>query len=165
MANVATARAMTFAIGSLPTPHRVDPENIGGDHDRGVALLVELPRDERAEIGQGRLWPVDRRHPVARLPVALPGQVVTGAMKQTRVGADRELPHASHDDQLDVPDLRPRDERIYGVPSRWVAHGIGTVSITSSITVSTRMLRLLAWGASQIRWPRTYLASSCMSSG
>ena len=44
-------------------------------------------------------------------------------------------------------------------------HGIGTRSMMSSITVSAVMPWLVACGPSQMRWPRTYFARSCMSSG
>src|SRR4026208_1621822 len=44
----------------------------GIDHrdDGGVAVLLELAGDHRAEVGERRLRPIDGRHPVAWLPIA-----------------------------------------------------------------------------------------------
>ena len=123
---------------------------VGDDDDRRGALLLELAGDQRAEVGEARLRPVDRGGPVAGLPVAQSDQIEARAVEDAVVRARRVLAHPAQHDQLDVLDLLPahqplRDGR---------RHGMGTRSTMSSITVSTRTPWLAACGASHTRWPR-----------
>ena len=135
---VATARAIAAAIGTPSMPQRVDSDASATATTVGVAGLLELADDQRAEVGQRRLRPVDRRHPVARLPVAQADEVEAGAVEHAAVLADRELAHPLQDEQLDLGDLRQVDERrrpsCRGSPRD--PHGIGTRSMMSSITAS-----------------------------
>ena len=74
-------------------------------------MLLEFADDQRAEIRERRLRPVDRRQPVARLPVAQADKVEPRSVEQTAMLADRELAHPAQDEQLDLGQLRQIDER------------------------------------------------------
>src|SRR4029079_6672225 len=108
-----------------------------------------FPRDHGAEVAQRRLCPIDRRQPVARLPVAQPHEIEPRPFERARVTAQGELSHALQDEQLDLGDVRQADERLGGLP---VHHGTGTCSMTSLITMSTVTPWLAACGPSQMRW-------------
>ena len=84
---------------------------VGDDDDVGGARLLELAHDQRAEVGERRLRPVDRRQPVAGLPVAQADEVEAVAVEQAAVLADRELAHPPQDQQLDFGELRQVDQR------------------------------------------------------
>ena len=111
---VPIARAMAAAIGTPSTPHRVDSDTSATAITVGGARLLELAHDQRAEVGERRLRPVDRRQPIARLPVAQADEIEPGAVKQAAVIADRELAHPLQDEQLDLGEVREVDERIVG---------------------------------------------------
>ena len=156
--------------------HAVDPaarrQRPIGHHDHaGGARLLELANDERAEVGERRLRPVDRLEAIAGLPFAQADEVEPRAVKAAGVLADRELAHPLQDEQLDLGDIRQADERLAVVlvgraPRRVAAsHGIGTRWTTSSMTASVVRPWLAACGPSQMRWPSTYGARSWMSSG
>ena len=66
----ATERAIAAAIGVPCVPHRVDSEASATAMIGGVAGLLELAHDDRAEVRQRRLRPVDGRQAIAGLPVA-----------------------------------------------------------------------------------------------
>ena len=134
---------------------------VGHDDQARRARLLEFARHQRTEVGQRRLRPVDRRQPVARLPVPQARELEPRPLKDAGVGPRHVLPHAPHDDQLDVLDLGPANQLVAGAGS----HGIGTRSMISPITASTETPWPAACGASQMRWPSTYPASSCTSSG
>src|SRR4030095_210681 len=74
--------------------------------------LLELADDQRAEVVQRRLRPVDVLEAIARLPVAQAGVVEARAVEHAGMLADRELAHPLEDDQLDFGDLRQVDERL-----------------------------------------------------
>src|SRR4029079_9394181 len=84
-----------------------------GDHDdtRGARLL-ELADDERAEVGERRLRPVDRLEAIAGLPFAQPDEIETGSVEAAGMFADRELAHPLQDEQFDLGDVRQTDERL-----------------------------------------------------
>src|SRR3972149_6148333 len=107
-----------------PTPA---PERGGG------ARLLDLAHDDRAEVGQRGLRPVDRRQPVARLPVAQADEVDARALEHAPVIAQGELLHPLQDEQLDLGDLREGDQRRLILQP---AHGTGTRSRMSSMTIS-----------------------------
>ncbi len=146
------------------TPQRVEGETSAMAIDRGGARLFELADDERREVGERRLRPVDRREAIAGLPVAQPDEVEAGAVRAAAMIADRHLAHALEDDELDLGDVRQVDERrdLLVVPR---PHGIGTRSMMSLMTASVVSPWLAACGPSQMRWLRMYGASSWMSSG
>ena len=73
---------------------------------RRRARLLELADDQRAEVGQRRLRPVDVLEAIAGLPVAQADEVEAGAVEHAGVLADRELAHPLEDEQLDLGDLR-----------------------------------------------------------
>ena len=150
-ANVATVRAMTLAIDSPPAPHRVESET-------SAAMTTEaLLSWSNSRVTRGlKLVSVDCAQsmadgPVAGLPVAQAREVVAGAVDEAGVDAPHQILHAPPDDELDVPYLLPRHQRVVGVE----AHGMGTRSTMSAMTSSTRTPRPAAWGASQMRWPST----------
>src|SRR5207253_2422778 len=138
------------------------------DHRRG-ARLFELADDQRSEIGERRLRPVDRRETVARLPIAQADEVEPGSMKEAAVLAHRELAHPLQDEQLDFRDLGQVDElvllTILGRRGQNLHQGIATRSRMSLMTTSTVRPWLAACGPSQMRWLRMYCARSWMSSG
>ena len=104
-------------LAARPAAGRVG--DVGGDDHRGAALQVELAGHQGAEVGEGRLRPVDGRRAVPGLPLAEAGEVVAGAVDEARVDAARQLLHAPADDQFDVPDFLPGHQRVFGVE----AHG------------------------------------------
>ena len=111
---------MAAAIGAAVHAAPCRQRRVGHGHDNGVAVLVELAHDHRAEIVQRGLRPVDRRQTVARLPVAQADEVETGALEDARVIADRVLLHPFDDEELDLGDLAQVDERLFAgaAPSR-----------------------------------------------
>ena len=98
------------------------------------------------------------------LPVAQADEVEPDAVRAAAVLAERDLAHPLQDEQLDLGDVGEVDERrdLLVVPG---PHGIGTRSMMSWMTASVVRPWLAACGPSQMRWPRTYGASSWMSSG
>ena len=145
------------AGGAAPRGQR----RVGDGHHRRGAVLLELAHDHRAEVGQRRLRPVDRRQAVARLPVAQADEVEPGALEHARVIAERELLHAPEDEELDLGDFGQVDEgRRLDSPS-WNGHPVDDV-VDDHLDGTPW---LAACGPSQTRWPSTYLARSWMSSG
>jgi hypothetical protein len=65
-------------------PHRVDSDPVGDRDDAGGGRLIELADDERAEVVDRRLRPVDGLEAVARLPFAQPDEVEPGPMELLR---------------------------------------------------------------------------------
>src|SRR4029077_12664645 len=81
-----------------------------GDRDNGSgAVLFELAHDHRAEVVEGRLRPVDRRHTVTRLPIAQTDKIETGAFEDAGVIAERVLLHSLQNVQLDLGDFVEAD--------------------------------------------------------
>ena len=110
MPMVAMARAMVSAIGTPSMPQRVDGGAVGRDDHAGGGRLLELADDQRAEVGERGLGPVDGLEAVAGLPVAQAHEVEAGAVEQAGVLAGRELAHPLQDEQFDLGDLREVDE-------------------------------------------------------
>ena len=118
----------------------------GIDHgdNRRVAVLFEFAGDQRTEVGERGLRPVDRRHPIPGLPVAHANEVEPRAFEDAGVVAERELLHPLQNEELDLGNLLQVDERvIVAVPRRVdrratiARHGTGTELMTSSMTIST----------------------------
>ena len=114
---------------AVPTPHRVDSDASATATTVAVLSCSNSRDDERAEVGQRRLRPVDRRHAIARLPVAQADEVEAGALEHARVIAERELLHPLQDEQLDLGDLREVDERrgVLRRASSWNRHPVDDV--------------------------------------
>lgn len=155
------------AVHADPSRHR----RVGhGDH-RGRTRLLVLAHDQRAEVGQRGLRPVNRGEAVAGLPVAQPHVVEAGAVRLAAVVADGDLAQPPQDEQLDLRDVVQAHERgrllvvarvvqrlrACGPGQRWLVavHGTGTRSMMSLITISVVRPWLAAWGPSQSRWPST----------
>ena len=127
----ATARAIAAAIGAPCHAAARGHRRVGHRHDGGVAVLLELAGDQRAEVVERRLRPVDRRQAVARLPVAQADEVEPGPLEDAGVIAERELLHPPQDEQLDLGDLAQVDEvdaraSARGPPPHVADHGTGT---------------------------------------
>src|SRR5438477_3104687 len=137
--------------------------HVGDRHDAGGARLREIAHDQRAEVRDGRLRPVDGRQAIARLPVAQPDEVESAAVKHAAVIADRELAHPVQDAQLNLGEIREVHQRIVGVLA--ASHGMATRSTTSLMTASVVRPWLAACGPSQMRCLRMWGARSWMSSG
>ena len=104
---------------------------VGHRQHRGGARLIELAHDQRREVGQRRLRPVDGREAVAGLPVAQADEVEAGAVGAAAVVAGDPAGQPAQHQQLDLGDLVEIDERGGG---RGVGHGIGTSATTSAMT-------------------------------
>ena len=138
--------------GGSVRPASRGKRRIGHGHNRGVAVLLELTRDERAEVVERRLRPVDIGGAVAGLPVAGTDEVEPPALVDAGVVAQRQLLHSLQNEDLYLGYLAEIDE----LGRRgWGDHGTGTDATRSSITISTVTPWLAAWGPSQTRWPST----------
>ena len=136
---------------------------VGDHHHAGGRRLLEVADDQRREVGERRLRPVDVLEAIAGLPVAQADEVEAVAVEQAAMLAEGELTHPLEDDQLDLADLRQVDQRGDLLLAR--PHGIGTRATTSFTTSSAVRPWLAACGPSQMRWLRMYGARSWMSSG
>ena len=154
------------AIGTPSMPQRVDSEPSATATTVGGARLLELADDQRAEVGERRLRPVDRATTVAR-PASRAGRRSRSPVPWNRLRCSPIVNSRIRlqDEQLDLGDLGQVDERRRRRRCSRRSHGIGTRSTTSSITASVVRPWLAACGPSQMRWPRTYGARSWMSSG
>ena len=77
-----------------------------------VLVLLELADDQRAEVGQRRLRPVDvRRSGRPACQSRSPTKSKPEPWNRLAMVADRELAHPLEDDQLDLGDVRQVDER------------------------------------------------------
>src|SRR6185503_17064276 len=107
---------------------------VGHDHDRGVAVLFELARDERAEVVERRLSPVDGRGAVPRLPITRANEMKARPLVDAAMIAERQLLHPLEDEDLDLRDFVEVDEIARGGVG---GHGTGTDATRSSMTIST----------------------------
>ncbi len=96
-----------------------------------VPGLFVLADDQGIEVREGGLRPVDRRHPIARLPVAKADEIDAGPVEHAAVIAQRVLFHAFQHTQLDLGDFREIDQF-----PQLDRHGIATFATISSITCS-----------------------------
>ena len=151
-------RADRRAVGPAARGER----RVGHGQHRDGARLVELAHDERREVRERRLGPVDGREAVAGLPVAQPDEVEAGSVSAAAVLARGAAGQALQHQQLDPGQCVQVHERGGG---RRVRHGIGTSAITSAMTASTVSPCAAACGPSQRRWPSTKGARAWMSSG
>ena len=126
---------------------------IGHHDDAGGGGLFEVADDQRREVLQRRLRPVDHLWAIAGFPVAQADEVEAGAVEEAAMIAQRELAHPLEDDELDLADLRQVDERSDFLLPR--PHGIGTFATTSFTTSSDVRPWLAACGPSQMRWLST----------
>src|SRR6185295_11632756 len=137
--------------------------DVGDGHDAGRARLREIAYDQRAEVRDRRLRPVDGREAIARLPVAEPDEIESGAVKYAAMIADRELAHPLQDEQLNLREIREVHQRIVALLA--APHGMATRSTTSLMTASVVSPWLAACGPSQMRCLRMWGARSWISSG
>ena len=164
---VAIARAIAAAIGTPSMPQRVDSEPSATATTRGGARLLELADDQRAEVGERRLRPVDRREAVAR-PASRAGRRSRSPVPWNRLRCSPIVNSRIRlqDEQLDLGELRQVDERrLAGLGSALDLAFLGrrvrifiresrTRSMMSLITASVVSPWLAACGPSQMRWPR-----------
>ena len=143
MPMVPMARAIAAAIGTPSMPQRVDSERSATATTCGRARLLEIADDERAEVGQRGLRPVDRRRPVAGLPLAQPDEIEAVAVEQAAMLAGRHLAHPLQDDELDFVELGQVDERLdlllarpHGMPTRVddvLDHALGRQAVAGRV--------------------------------
>jgi hypothetical protein len=109
-------------MDTWPVPYR-GQRRVGGRDDRCDAGLLEVARNDRTEVGQRRLRPVDRCQLVARLPWVQTSRRGAGTPEHAAVVAQRKFPHPLQDEELEADDHRRVGDRADPCTAD---HGTGT---------------------------------------
>ena len=152
--SVATAQAMADAIGAPWTPHSVERDASATATSAAVLGCSYSRTIIGLKLFRGRLWPVDGREAVARLPVTQAHVVKAGAVGLAVVVATCHFAHAAQDTKFDFGNVRQaheRSRRILGPGACRLRHGTGTRATTSSMTASVVNPWLAACGPSHSR--------------